>query len=298
MGRGLPLSLGAIILFFLCTIEDEVLQKEWIMLRVRKSLESISYWAICLLALCLGIGCDAQEFSIQLQGVNPLDTSSCGPKKLGQNSFLLSRGTVDLVLANDYEVNLSVINLLQDTLQVNNLNTEDGYVNTTDINLTNAVIRYIDIDEVGLGLEETQEIPLAGLLQSGSINPVNQKVTVLTSTMSNNLRDGGLYNGRNGNGRIAPTRGSYTLVAAIKLQGKTLDGKRVESNEINFPIDLCAGCRVSTQGRGDACAAISDDETDLLTVCPSGIGRDNTYASCALCKQVAVNDSFAPLCED
>ena len=268
------------------------------MLRIDKSLKPLNYWVICWMIVCLEFGCDAQEFSIQLQGVNPLDISTCGPQKLGQNSFLLSRGTVDLVLAKEYEVNLSVLNLLQNPLQVNNLMVEDGYVNTTDINLTNAVIRYIDAEEVGLGLEETIEVPLAGLLQSGSVNPVNQKVTILTTAMTNNLRDGGLYNGRNENGRIAPTRGAFTLVAAIKLQGKTLDGKRVESNEINFPIDLCTGCRVSTQGRGDTCDAVSDEETELLTVCPSGIGRDTSYASCALCKQVAVSDSFAPLCED
>ena len=258
----------------------------------------VKYGLIGLIASILTLACDAQEFSIQLQGVNPLDSSTCGPQKLGQGSFLLSRGTVDLVLANDYEVNLSVVNLLQDTLAANNLNSDDGYINTTDINVTNAVIRYIDVDEVGLGFDEEIEVPLAGLLQSGIPTPVNQKVTILTSTMAKNLRDGGLYNGRNSNGRIAPTRGSYTLVTAIKLQGKTLDGKRVESNEINFPIDLCTGCRVSTQGRGETCDMVTEEELETLSICPSAIGRDTSYASCALCQQVAIDDSFAPLCED
>ena len=242
-------------------------------------------------------GCDAQEFSIQVMGVNSIDTNSCLPQT-GQGSFLLSRGTIDLVLANDYEANLSVISLLQNTLVANNLDPDDGYINTTDINLTNAVIRYIDIDEVGLGFEEELNVPLAGLLIAGSPNPVNQKVTIITNAMANNLRDSGLYNGRNANGRISPTRGSFTLVVAIKLQGKTLDGKRVESNEISFPIDLCTGCRVSTQGRGDSCDMISEEEEDILSVCPSGIGKDNIFASCALCKQMAVDENFAPLCEN
>ena len=251
-----------------------------------------------MIALSRVLGCDAQEFSIQLQGIVPLETSSCAPLQQGQNTTLLSRGTVDLVLANDYTINLSVINVLQDPLKVNNLSTDDGYINTTDINLTNAVIRYIDIDEVGLGLEDEIDVPLAGLLQSGVVDPVAQKVTVLTNNMMTNLRDGGLYNGRNSSGRIAPIRGSYTLVIAVKLQGKTLDGKRVESNEINFPIDLCAGCRVSTQGRGDTCDMVGDTEIDLLSQCPSAIGKDSIYASCALCKQVSVNEAYAPLCED
>ena len=254
--------------------------------------------ALILLAFYSFEGCDAQEFSIQLQGVNSIDTSSCLPQEATNGSSLLSRGTVDLVLANDYEVNLSVINLLQNSLAVNGLDSDDGYINTTDINITNAVIRYIDEDEVGLGFEQEVEVPLAGLLVAGSQNPVNQKVTVMKSSMAKNLRDGGLYNGRNSNGRISPTRGSFTLVVAIKLQGKTLDGKRVESNEINFPIDLCTGCRISTQGRGDMCEQIGEAEQDLLNDCPSNIGKDSTYASCALCKQIAIDDNFASLCED
>lgn len=246
--------------------------------------------------LCFLVACDASEFSIQVQGVVGVD-DNCEPLS-GQNLVLLSRGTMDLVLANDYEVNLSVINLLQNTLEVNNLDPSDGYVNSTEINLTNAVIKYIDSEEAGLGFEEEINIPLAGLLKSGAKSPTNQKVTIINRNMASNLRNGGLYNGRNSSGRIAPTRGNYTLIAAIKLQGKTLDGKRVESNEIQFPIDLCTGCRVSTTGRGDTCDVISEDEASLITTCPSSIGRDNSFASCALCKQMSVDDSFAPLCED
>lgn len=253
---------------------------------------------ILLVTAVIIAGCDAQEFSIQLQGISPLDTSTCAAQKQGINSSLLSRGTVDLVLASDYSVNLSLVNLLQNPLTVNNLSTDDGYINTTDINLTNAVVRYIDIDEVGLGFEAESEVPLAGLLQSGVTDPVSQKVTIITNNMMTDLRDGGLYNGRNASGRIAPIKGSYTLVVAVKLQGKTLDGKRVESNEINFPIDICTGCRVSTQGRGDLCEMPSDAESELLLSCPSSIGKDEVYASCALCTQVAVDQSFAPLCKD
>ena len=251
-----------------------------------------------LLVSLLCFGCDAEEFSIQVRGVTPLDTMSCGPSAGNDNLELLSRGTLDLVLASRYEVNLAVLNVLQSPLEVNNLSAEDGFINTTDVNLTNAVLRYVDQDEIGLGFEEQVNIPLSGLLPSGSGIPVNQRITVINELMANDLRDSGLYNGRNSSGRVAPTKTSFTLIVAIKLQGKTLDGKRVESNEIAFPIDLCTGCRVSTQGRSDACDMITDEELELRTSCPSAIGRDNNYASCALCQQMAVSDSFAPLCVD
>lgn len=250
-----------------------------------------------LLASSFLLSCDAEEFSIQVQGVMPLDKKECGPGQTSsQNNVLLSRGTMDLVLKNEYEVILSVMNRLQDTLTTNNLSPEDGYINTTDVNLTNAVLRYIDTDEVGFGFEEEVNIPLAGLLPSGSLNPSSQRLRVIDEAMANNLRDGGLFLGRNSSGRLAPTRVNFTLLIAVKLQGKTLDGKRVESNEIFFPIELCAGCRISTQGSADTCDMISDDEAEVLSECPIAIGHDDNFASCALCQQVAVNDSFAPLC--
>lgn len=254
--------------------------------------------SLSLLMLSLCFGCDAEEFSIQVRGVTPVDPMSCGPSAGNDNLALLSRGTLDLVLASQYDVNLAVVNVLQSPLEVNNLSADDGYINTTDINLTNAVLRYIDPDEIGLGFEDQVNIPLSGLLPSGSGIPINQRITVINDLMTNDLRDSGLYNGRNSSGRVAPTKTSFNLLVAIKLQGKTLDGKRVESNEITFPIDLCTGCRVSTQGRSDTCDMVTDEEVELRTSCPGAIGRDNTYASCALCQQVVVSDSFAPLCVD
>jgi hypothetical protein len=244
--------------------------------------------------MCLG--CDAEEFSIQVRGVTPVDPMNCQPDTGADGVSMLSRGTLDLVLASSYEVNLAVVNVLQNPLTVNNLEESDGFVNTTDVNLTNAVVRYLDPDEVGLGFEEEVNIPLSGLLPSGVKSPINQRITIITSNMANDLRDSGLYNGRNSSGRIAPTKTSFTLIISIKLQGKTLDGKRVESNEIQFPIDLCTGCRVSTQGRADTCDMVTDEELEKRTTCPGIIGRDDSYASCALCQQVVTSDSFAPLC--
>ena len=256
----------------------------------------LSLLSLSSLVLALCLGCDAEEFSIQVRGVTPVDPMSCGPSAGNDNLELLSRGTLDLVLASQYDVNLAVLNVLQSPLEVNNLSAEDGFINTTDVNLTNAVLRYLDPDDIGLGFDDQVNIPLSGLLPSGSGIPINQRITIITETMANDLRDSGLYNGRNSSGRVAPTKTSFTLIVAIKLQGKTLDGKRVESNEISFPIDLCTGCRVSTQGRSDTCDVITDEELELRTSCPGSIGRDNVYASCVLCQQVVASDNFAPLC--
>lgn len=255
--------------------------------------------ALSMIAMStLLMSCDADEFSIQVQGILPLDVSSCGAGQLSTTNTLLSSGTMDLVLSNEYEVILSVLNRLQNSLITNNLSADDGHINTTDVNLTNAIVRYLDPDEIGLGFEAERNIPLAGLLPSSSSNPSTQRLKLITESMANNLRDGGLFNGRNRSGRVAPTRVNFTLIVAIKLQGKTLDGKRVESNEIMFPVELCTACRVSTLGRSDTCDMMSDEEADLISQCPIAIGHDDTFASCALCQQVAVNDSFAALCAE
>lgn len=252
-------------------------------------------WILLCSLLALSHGCDTEEIYIQVQKVVPVDPETCLPDSSDQAPSI-SRGTLDLILTNQYTLNLAVINIMQNPLIVNGLEAEDGYVNTTDVNLTNAIVRYVDVDDIGLGFDPELNVPLSGLLPSGSEQSVSQQITVITESMANNLRDSGLFDGRNSAGRIAPVKTSFTLSVNVKLQGKTLDGKRVESNEISFPIDLCTGCRVSTQGRADTCDMVTDDELERRDLCPGLIGRDNFYASCALCQQVVVDERFAPIC--
>ena len=242
-------------------------------------------------------GCDSEEIYIQVQKVVPINPETCMPDSSDQAPSV-SRGTLDLILTNHYDLNLAVINIMQNPLVVNDLDEEDGYVNTTDVNLTEAIVRYVDVDDIGLGFDPEIKVPLSGLLPSGSANPVGQQITVITEAMADNLRDSGLFDGRNAAGRVAPVKTNFTLSVNVKLVGKTLDGKRVESNEISFPIDLCTGCRVSTQGRADTCDMVSEDDVEGLAACPGIIGRDSFYATCALCRQIVVDERFAPLCLD
>ena len=250
--------------------------------------------ALLISTLSLFGGCDAEEFSIQLMGVKAIDPTSCTP--IGDESSLLSQGTIDLVLAQDYVINLSMRNRLSNSLEVNMLNEDEGHLNTTDVTLKSAVIRYLDPDEVGFGLgEDERVVAFGGLLPSGNLDPITRTLSILTPEMTNNLRQNGAFKGLNSAARIGVVRNSLSMIISVRVQGETLDGKRVESNEVTFPIEICTGCRISTRGRSDECM-LATGEQDLLTLCPSTIGRDQVFASCGLCQQTAVDETFVGLC--
>lgn len=242
------------------------------------------------------ISCDASEFSIQVRGVVKVDPMSCLP--LDSDDALLSRGTVDVIMADQYAIAVSMKNVLQSNLDVNGVKTEDGRLNTTDISIKKAIVRYLDPDEVGLGLEEElREIPFGGLLPSATTKSTIQTLTVLESDMIEILRTNGAFKGVNASGRLGPVEGQFTLVLGIKIQGETLDGRLVESNEISFPIEICMGCRVLKLSLGDEdCPMVSNEEQALVSSCPQIVGRDQNYASCGLCTQLASDTVTSSLC--
>ena len=250
-----------------------------------------------IFTLILGLmSCDASEFSIQVRGIVKVDPMSCLP--LDSDDALLSRGTIDLIMADQYSISISMRNVLQNNLDVNGVKPEDGRLTTTDISIKKAIVRYLDPNEVGLGLEEEiREIPFGGLLPSASTNPTIQTLTVLESSMIEILRLNGAFKGVNASGRLGPVEGQLTLLLGIRIQGETLDGRLVESNEITFPVEVCMGCRVLKITLGeDECPMVSTEEQALVSSCPQVVGRDQNYASCGLCTQLASDSVISSLC--
>ena len=252
--------------------------------------------AVSVLFLIGLVSCDANEFSIQVRGVVKVDPMSCLP--IDSDDALLSRGTVDVVMADQYAISLSMRNVLQNSLDVNGVKVEDGRLNTTDISIKKAIVRYLDPDEVGLALEEeVREIPFGGLLPSSSTKSMIQTLTVLESSMIDILRLNGVFKGVNATGRLGPVEGQFTLLLGIRIQGETLDGRTVESNEITFPVEVCMGCRVLKLALGDEeCPMMSSEEQALVSTCPQIVGRDQNYASCGLCTQLAFDSVISSLC--
>jgi hypothetical protein len=258
-------------------------------------IHKLNYTVLFSLALFTFMGCEAEEFSIQILGVKPVDTSTCGPDS-NEQSFM-ANGLVDIAISGDYHIYLSMTNRLLDSLEVNNLSAKDGRINTTDITISGATITYLDPDEVGFGFsEDRRKISFSGLLKANGVGILNQGMSILTPEMMTILRDHGTFKGVNTDGRPTPIRSVIPLNIEVQVEGKTLDGKEVLSNIVNFPITICTGCRISANETDTECEIMSEDEIELVSKCPASIGRDNGYASCALCDQI-VAPQFASLCE-
>ena len=57
------------------------------------------------------------------------------------------------------------------------------------------------------------------------------------------------------------------------------------------------GCRVLKITLGeDDCPMVSTEEQALVSSCPQVVGRDQNYASCGLCTQLASDSVISSLC--
>jgi hypothetical protein len=262
---------------------------------------SISYLLVCSLLF----GCAVDDFSIQLLGVNALN-NECKPST-DATSYLLSKGSVDLTVAEDYPIYIATKNLLYNTNQVNALSEKDGRVSSTDININQVEVEYVDINEIGLGFDSKRNIPTSALIKAGSNDITRLGVELLTEEMLSNLRANGAFQGISASGALEGLKGSIYIDVKMTLKGKTLDGKDVKSNEITFPIEVCTGCRISynqvvTKPNGSQICPAPEGDLDTLVgdnqkACLSYLGRDDKYVSCGLCQLLLVDDGFSNLCQ-
>jgi hypothetical protein len=101
-------------------------------------------------------------------------------------------------------------------------------------------------------------------------------------------------------GSIANVTENRRRLVMIKVFGSTLGGQDVESNEFQFPIDICKGCLVSfppesvdkarevTEGKKN-CAASTGGSTGGGILLPCILGQDQVV-DCRLCQGAAVCD--------
>jgi hypothetical protein len=250
-------------------------------------------------------GCAVDDFSIQLLGVNALN-NECKPST-DATSYLLSKGSVDLTVAEDYSIYIATKNLLYNTNQVNALSEKDARVSSTDININEVEVEYVDINEIGLGFDSKRNIPTSALIKAGSNDITRLGVELLTEEMLDNLRANGAFQGISASGALEGLKGSIYIDVKMALKGKTLDGRDVKSNEITFPIEVCTGCRISfnqvvTKPNGSQICPAPEGDLDALVddnqkACLSYLGRDDKYVSCGLCQLLLIDEGFSNLCQ-
>jgi hypothetical protein len=249
--------------------------------------------------------CMVDDFSIQLLGVNAL-TSECKPS-VDLTGSLLSKGTIDLALADDYSIYLASKNLLYNTNQVNVFTEKDARVSSTDINIYGVEVEFVDLNEVGLGFDSKKMIPTSANIKAGVNEVVRFSINLFSEEMMDNLRANGAFQGISATGTLEGLKSSIPIDVKMSLLGKTLDGKEVKSNEIIFPVEVCTGCRVSfdtvsKKANGTQYCPFPDSTLDELLSdsqqnCLTYLGTDERYVSCGLCQLLVVDESLENMCQ-
>lgn len=258
-----------------------------------------------LLAASALTACEDREISLQLVNIAPL-AGTCLAET--DDTIFLGNGVVDLALARDYVIFARVVNNMIDITTVKQYSNVDARLDTNDVVLSAAIVEFSALDQVTANLPERVKVPLAGTVQLGGEGAVIP-LQLLSPSMLQELRSSQEFRNFDAQNNLRPIRGLVKIIAKLRLQGNTLDGKKIESNEFLFPIDVCNGCRVTfpsqvlavDQGSG-ALFCLSPNElgpdTDLPDppVCPNFVGTDNTFVDCVSCRGFAVDAVAAQLC--
>jgi hypothetical protein len=183
-------------------------------------------------------GCVHDDSTIFIQQVMAPPLVSPGEQctfKADPTEDSITSGALDISLTGGYVAEYLVGNQLVSQANSNQLQTE-----TSDVNLEGAEVRVTE----GNGDQIQAFTTLGGstiFAASGgtpawglfAVQTINQQ-TIASSEGLSSLAD--LYAG----GKI----GSHRVVTYVRVYGKTLGGRYVESNEFEFPVDVCYGCLV------------------------------------------------------
>jgi hypothetical protein len=194
------------------------------------------------------------------------------------NSAFQSSGSLDIAFSSSYEATLLIGNQLQARAS-----TEQGRTETNRVTIQGVVVRVFDDQNHSL-LAPFTRTASAFIDPSTGGQPAYSLVgaTVLDNKVTDTLlpalqqRD---------NGRFKVIR----VMAYIKTFGVTLGGVHVESNEIQYPIDICYGCLVSFPPGVSSplypqpnCASTGTGTTTGTALTPCILGQDQPV-DCRLC---------------
>jgi hypothetical protein len=230
-------------------------------------------------ALSLAAGCvhDDSSFFVQNvifpqpQGAGTQCTFTANPSQL-----FLSRGTLDTAFRTEYDAEFLLANQLVTQSNPNEVHTE-----TANINVQGAIVR--DTDAAGNQLDSFTSLT-SGTVYAAVGGTPGYAVSSATVISQKAVQAAGSL-----------SAGTKTVVGYVKFFGHTLGGQYIESNEFEFPVDLCNGCLVQFSASSmDPCfqsvnckkAANAMGATSTTTV-PCVIGQD-TSVDCSLCLQLSI----------
>jgi hypothetical protein len=184
----------------------------------------------------------------------------------------ISSGVLDLAFRSEYDPTYLIANQ-----SVAEVNSQQLQTETNIITVEGAVVRITDA--AGNQLNTFTRLASATVYPSSGTVPGYAPITVTTvdSATSTGLK---FDNG------IAVIR----LVTYVKFFGQTTGGNSIESDEFEFPVDVCNGCLVQFSSTSDDpnslqpnCRAASSSSSSLPSPCVPG---QDFGIDCSLCRSV------------
>ena len=203
-------------------------------------------WGHVLAAVSLVAGvavafsaCVHDDSTIFVQSVLAPQTSSQAGALCTWNSDptqpFISSGVLDLELRPEYDAEFLVGNQMAAQANSSQLQTETSFVEInaavvriTSSNTVNGVVTLANYTRLA-----TATIPPASGNNPG-YTPIGPVTILDEPTLISSFVQGQLVPG-----------GTVRLVAHVKFSGKSLGGQSVESNEFEFPVDICSGCLIA-----------------------------------------------------
>lgn len=196
-----------------------------------------------------------------------------------------SGGTLDVVLARQYNFAASVKNAMPSSIALQGRTLGDPRLEANIVQLERATVRYEYPDDpafqdlpqlVGTSFSEFVGITVGPGAVSGVSIPL--LAPTLAAEISNKLppRD-----------ELNPAPG-ITLVTKIRVAGQMLDGTAVETDEFLYPINICKGCllffptEAATPGAGPNCRN-EENPPQLADRCL--LGQDQSV-DCRICREL------------
>lgn len=253
--------------------------------------------ALPILLLAGLTGCVAeQDGGLVIQQAQPLTEDGNACVANADETLFISSGTVDMAIAQNYELFPLIRNNLGDVTQIKQYKPTDARLNTKNISLRRAKISYHTQDPFSIPLDD-RTVPLSASVATGGMTTTS--VELLTPTMIDRFRNADEFIVLGSQGEVRPARNSITLSVVVKVEGETQDGNDVESNDFTFSLRVCNGCLVyyppsatSDEAAAPNCLEPPTDET--ISLC--GIGWNNQF-SCGACLAFAPDPLARQLCQ-
>jgi len=253
----------------------------------RLTRHAVTLSAAIALAAIAEAGCSHDDSTIFIHGILAPPTAANGACVYSSEptNASLSSGTLDIGLLATYQPVALFGNQMLARQSNESIRTETSRVTVQGVT--------VHVTGAGGAIDRSFTALTSGLADPGTTDAPGfgvATVTLVDQDTTERLRDS------------IPVGGTLLLTVRFKMFGQTLGGQSLESDEFQFPVNVCRGCLVAfvdgsedeaerqTTGKPNCHAPLTGSSSGGVTLAaPCVLGQDQP-ADCRLCKSFAVCD--------